>query len=471
MQLINFLLIAILNSFQIDEVRKRLLEEGVDLELFAAIPSTSVYHSSINSYSLTKRIGIMQLINIFAKSVKEAQLNYAKSIEKAQLFLYANLHGCQEMDRIIGDREDEDLGNCEQFSKTDVMKQKDGTKKLPCPFHKCSVETFRLRRHLRRSHSHLSSADIDKLTKLMIFMASNTDGNTELTNAQQITPKMVKMKGDEKTNLVSRKHNWKMCVLCDTLQLNMTTHLKATHKISKETDPAIYRTYLNDSKVVPKCYLKKVNGRMTMLADDELKRAKENNEETIQKQEKVNEKLKELREKREEAYKKKSEAVTEDARALAEETWKEADSRYKELRYQGVRTYSDKLSEWRDAFVAHLTKREYCNPKRMCNMAMDLMLNFEKESGRSIAPDDILQPKKIRLILESYKSTSNITATSKLKYLGAFNLFIKFIFLDVDSPEYESSVNTTDMMVRDFTFKQVKQEISNLQVILSLIHI
>ena len=80
---------------------------------------------------------------------------------------------------------------------------------------------------------------------------------------------------------------------------------------------------------------------------------------------------------------------------------------------------------------------------------------------------DIFEARKLREILKQFKEMPNTTATSKLKYLGAFNIFVKFIFLDVDSPEYTDTMTSADLVSRDFKFKQVQQEISTFNSILS----
>ena len=109
----------------------------------------------------------------------------------------------------------------------------------------------------------------------------------------------------------------------------MTTHLKATHKIEKSLNEAAYNSYINDSEVVPKCFLKKVNGRMVHLEGDELEAAKERKGDMVAEQLATVESLKVLRAKREEAFIRKNNARNDAERETFDQQWRAADVNYK----------------------------------------------------------------------------------------------------------------------------------------------
>ena len=211
-------------------------------------------------YSLSTRIGYSQLVKKFASRIKEAEDSFTDEIKKATENFIRNMTECKRMDQIMRDSfNEQNISKDDTHEAPIILRQKDGTKKLGCLFHNCEVKTFRLRRHLKTIHSELTQEEMDYLVKMSLAMASNATSTAQDCSITpiEIEDSVTDIRGDKKTNLVSRRYNWKKCVLCKTLQSNMTTHLKSTHKICKNDNTTDYNSYIKNSEVVPRCYIKK----------------------------------------------------------------------------------------------------------------------------------------------------------------------------------------------------------------------
>lgn len=82
-------------------------------------------------------------------------------------------------------------------------------------------------------------------------------------------------------------------MLCKALCMNMTDHIKNTHRISK-SDPK-YNQYIMNSDTIPKCYTKHMGNKRVQLSGEELKEAKKKYESDISTQNELLNNLKELR--------------------------------------------------------------------------------------------------------------------------------------------------------------------------------
>ena len=163
-------------------------------------------------------------------------------------------------------------------------------------------------------------------------------------------------------------------------------------------------------------------------------------------------------------FKKKNMEMNHEKQKKFESEWKKADELYKALRYKDSRVYSERALVRKDAFKNYVERRAYNNPSRYVTMAMDVLLCYEEKITTFTQLSD---PKIVRKVLESFKSKPKVTSTSKLKYLGMFKHFVKFIFLDIDSPECLSSSTSSQMMTRQYKFKLVEHEIESMVQILT----
>ena len=96
------------------------------------------------------------------------------------------------------------------------------------------------------------------------------------------------------TYMVNKKCNYKECPICKKLYMNITDHLKQTHKMKKDDEN--YDNYVKNCTIVPKCYTKKIGGTTRRLTNESLIEAQEENQEKIRKQQVILDNLRSLRE-------------------------------------------------------------------------------------------------------------------------------------------------------------------------------
>jgi hypothetical protein len=94
----------------------------------------------------------------------------------------------------------------------------------------------------------------------------------------------------QNTALVNRKHNYKQCVLCQSITINLPDHVKKVHDMNRN-DPA-YDKCVKEPPVIPKCYTQKKGTKTVLLEGDDLKAAKEMYEVDVVKQSGILESLK-----------------------------------------------------------------------------------------------------------------------------------------------------------------------------------
>ena len=70
---------------------------------------------------------------------------------------------------------------------------------------------------------------------------------------------LSKRKRNEGVEFVNRKFNYKECIICFNLVLNLSDHVQRFHKV-KKSDPR-YDNYVRDPPVIPLCYTKLEFGR------------------------------------------------------------------------------------------------------------------------------------------------------------------------------------------------------------------
>ena len=76
--------------------------------------------------------------------------------------------------------------------------------------------------------------------------------------------------------------------------------------------------------------------------------------------------------------------------------------KYKNERCRDHRVYTSNVSTWKDSFNIFLELKEYCNPQRGVNMAVDVLLPYEEIKGSPLELDDLVCGKKLRRLLEEF---------------------------------------------------------------------
>ena len=132
-----------------------------------------------------------------------------------------------------------------------VEQLKDGSLKHTCPMHHCKSTSFKLRRHLQTQHSDLTVDQVDYAIRMSGVMTRNRQGNR--TNVISLGRSRGNI-STKSNSMVSRKENYKRCIICSKLVINLSDHVRNTHKI--KSDDAMYSFYVKEPPVVPACYTK-----------------------------------------------------------------------------------------------------------------------------------------------------------------------------------------------------------------------
>ena len=215
------------------------------------------------SCTMKNRLTESSLLDKTAKELKDAQANYLKCIKETTQFLTCNWQICKKMDEILG-CQDSNQSNQEDEQ---IIKLKDGSLKLTCPLINCNLRTFKLKRHLATVHNDLKSNDIE----FAVEVARQMEKNKKETSIVVKDPVVTKVKKYQNTAMVNRKGNYKECILCSKLCVNISDHIANTHKISKSDDK--YGSLVRNSQLVPRLYTKTVMGKPKKLEGDELNEA------------------------------------------------------------------------------------------------------------------------------------------------------------------------------------------------------
>lgn len=129
------------------------------------------------------------------------------------------------------------------------------------------------------------------------------------------------------------------------------------------------------------------------------------------------------------------------------------------FRYKDARVYSQTLEVWRASFDQHLRRVNHSSPQRAVRIAFDFLLNFEKEKLEQVNFSHLTDAKKLRDILDAFREGSSVNSTSKIKYLKTFHELVKFLLLDVSSPEKVNNEAFT-MTKIDYEFKSTYEILS-----------
>ena len=413
--------------------------------------------------SLTRRVTTKELIALYCDKIEIAQEEYKEKIAEADDYLKSNVRSTEYMDECFGTPE-EDLKLQEEEDEAPAV-QKDGTKKLTCPIIPCDVRTFKLRRHLQSVHSKLSEIAVDKALIMSRIMENNKksiDTNIQTKAAGKTSRKKL---SNNRTNLVNRKQNYKKCSLCESLCLNMTNHIGKTHGIPK-TD-ARYYSLVVDCEVVPRCYVSIGTKGPQMLIGQELENAKSKFSSCIEEQSDTLNKLKTLREQMEELKKKIDLASGEKESTEIQEKLNDLYEQYKEQRYKDTKPYTERMKIWKNSFFKYLTMSKYVNAKRASTMAFDILLLYKERTERDITFDDLIDGKILREMLTVFREQSSLASSSKIKYIHMLGALIKFLLIDIDSPERKENETDQSLLSKDIKMKAVKHELDFANSILS----
>ena len=380
-------------------------------------------------------------------------MKYLDAVKDAHTIMTTNFAICSEIDANIGVIEDSEL---ESEYECQLEKLKDGSIKLDCPIQQCKTSYFKLKRHLL-SHHDLTDEQVSSCLEFARRAAKNKSSKAQEVNDRQPKSTLPTKKVYQNTNHVNRKNNYKKCSICSKLCLNIAQHIKGVHKIGG--DDSLYMEYIKNSKVVPKLLTKIEYGKPVELDGSELREAKLKHGEKLANESNTLATLKNLREEMGNLKTKLQEAKNKEEYDISKKLLNEVEARYKTIRYKDTRNYSENVFKWKNEFVKFLAMRDYENPERGARMAVDVMLPFEKETGKPLSFQDLLNSGIVRSMLHSFKLHEGITSTSKIKYLKMFELMVRYLICDCLSPEKKMDETAEDLLIRKIRLDEVLHEI------------
>ena len=443
--------------FQI--VRDCLEHGGVNLALLPA--SLDITPTSASMYTLQRRYTADQLRRKFAAEGKHAQEEYLRILYEVTDKFGLNITCAEAMDKTLGEASIESMSSDDDsFSTTPDFVDSDSPR-LVCPVLPCRVTTVKLRRHLESVHNLSPEQTHFALDKAKLIRRNRYRGNQTSDTHSTASPRP---RPYQNTALVNKKLNYKACSLCKRLVMNMTNHIRKTHQIQKSDSR--YDSLIHHCEVVPKCYTKQEGGTTVRLVGSELKDAQAKFSKQVVSE---TDTLAELKSLRSDIEQLKSDIATanDTNRGQLEAKLSAAYETYKDLRYADTRNYSTTSKKWKVSFQNHLARREHHDPKRGAAMAMDVLLPFEVKLDRELTMEDLLHPKLIRDMLELFSQTTNTRAGSKLKYLTMFEMLLKSLAIDCESPEHREDATTEDMLSKDVRLKAIQHEIVSFRILLS----
>ena len=430
---------------------------------YATLPKIPFEDLSSASYTLTKRKTSKKIASLFVQKFQNAKSAFEKEVANALDQLQKNFAMAHKMDIKLGVPTGDTSSESEEDSeKADPRIQKDGTRRLSCPFLPCKVKTFKLKRHIANFHPEVITDQIDFGINVSRLFEKNKKKKTSFKPMK--IPLSDRGNKNKYTALVNRRSNYKRCSLCPTLCLNMTNHIKRTHRIDND-DPRYY-SLVTECPVVPKCYLKMVDNKAVELSGEELEEARVKFSTKVESQENTLRTLRDLREKISDAKRKLDESE-EDSKQELQEILRSLYVQYSNERYKDNRIYTENVFTWKGAFINHLDRIECIDSKRVASMAIDVLLPYELKTGQQLSYDNLLDGKIMRELLADFKEKSLTSSASKIKYINSFQKLLNFLTFDIDSPENGEMKTNEQLLIRERNFSVVQFEIESTKKIIS----
>lgn len=415
---------------------------------------------------MVKRVTARQLTETFADDVQRIQQPYVEELKNIRDNYEKNIHTCISMDEMLGSTtlavdsaEEDDEVVCPP------QQLKDGSYLLKCPILNCKSSTFKLRRHLRGQHTTLNEVQIDFAVTTARKIEANKKVTSKVCNAESENVPKVKKNSFQNTNLVNRKNNYKKCTVCGVLCINISQHLTKTHKMNNKDER--FKSFVENSITVPRLYIKLLDGKPTELSPEEISQLNVDRPEILIQKTTLSE-LKRLRfeiDIKEKILNDDSDATDKDIVRTALDNLK---SQYKDLRYLDTRSYTPTMLKWKNGFTSHLEIRGHYNPKRGVTMALDVILSYQSlNDEEELKFEDIVSPIIVRSILQTFAKKPDLSSCTKLKYISMFELLLKYLITDIDSPEKNVNENAEQIILKDLNFKVIQHEIENSTSILS----
>lgn len=408
-----------------------------------------------HNYSLPYMISKNKLIDDAANSLSNAQKLYTDSCKTVINSLKDNYLDAAKMTKL---NKSDSVEYVKQEAQQSIQTLKDGTLKLKCPIGNCEISTFKLMRHLTNQHQDLEEDERNYAREIAKKIAQNRihelkDRGGEIT---QTTANLNRKKKFQNTALVSRKNNYKECILCGNLVINMSDHLLKTHKISKSDTK--YKSLIYEANVVLKLHTKLKDGKIVKLEDQELEEVKKRYGEEINSQTETLTKLKEIRVSLKNKKIEINEEIDESKLDLLKKEHEELQALYKQYRYKDTKVYSEKLQLWRISYLEYLKNRAEPEAQRTVTIVSNIISKYEGVSKSPVDFDKILDATYVCQVLECFLEDCNTNSTTKIKYIRKLQNLISFLATNVHSPERKKDMSFEETLKRKMAREEVDGE-------------
>ena len=388
--------------------------------------------------TLKRRIAPHSVVDKFINDLDYFFSEHIRDLNTLKTEFENNFRHAVNVDNVLG--ECENVENEEQDQVKQLEKSKDGTVRLRCPINKCGAKVFKLSRHLKK---HNLNEEQRKLSfKISNVYARNTNLTELKINEHFEDFKNVKM-------------NYKFCVICKSLMLNLCDHLRHTHGLLK--DDQEYFNAMRSVTIIPACVVKKFGKANKLMSDAEIANLKINGSQ-ITFPPSLFENVSMIREEI-------------DRKTLTELVPANLDvvmnmpSTSKTSNFFFSSSTTPNFDNLKNIYMQYLTRLRRPNISQIIRTTFYILDDYSKR--HSISCDQILNPKFISEILQEFLQKPSLTSTTKIKYICNFESLIKFLVKDSASPYFIVDASNEVIIGNNLRLEQVQREISNYRKTLS----
>ena len=333
------------------------------------------------------------------------------------------------------------------------------SRKLFCIVPNCGIHTFKLKRHLENTHKQLNKEMVTYCIKMANVLKVNAKENEDepAMNAEKEELKKNRANKFQNTKLVNRKNNYKKCIECHKLVMNISDHVLKTHKVLKSDKN--YKNMVHNAPVVNKICTKVVDGKVTELQGEELKDVLDKFSEKMEIQQDNLTNLKTLRH----HIRQLQESILIESDVIKKKELiaqlKSINEEFKSARYRDTTNYSTKCKQWKVAFFDYLNSLGDSEPKRGAKIAISIIHDYNEKYSKETVYEDLMNAKFIENVMKDLCDQEKLNSTTKIKYIRKFHQFIKFVTSNCNSPERKENLTYEEMLRKEVNCKEVNEVI------------
>ena len=396
--------------------------------------------------TLSRRLTPQNVVDNFINNLDSIFNKCINDIETLKKDFTDDMRHVINVDRLLG--EYTETNQIEDVDQVELIKKsKDGTMRFHCPMSNCGARVFKLIRHLK--NHELTYEQVKFAAKISnIYMRNN--------KVSYLKPKEYLEDFDNK------KLNYKYCIICKSLILNLCNHLYTTHGLMKHDSE--YQNAMTSTTVVPACMVKKSGKVNRLMSQNEIENYESNGSKIIF--------AKSLLEKLNSIRNEMSTKISKKFFSTSSENM-EIDSSPNVASTTSIQTSNVILSnsvapnfkELRIMYTKYLERLNRPNIPKIIRTTFYIVNEYSKR--HSISSDQILKPKFIGKLLSDFIEKPGLTSTMKIKYIYNLEALLQFLVKDSSSPFFIDGATNETIISNNLEFEQVRLKISNYRKTLS----